>query len=321
MNLIDIVLSSISFLSLKEKKTLKKNLDSIDSLAVLSIEDISYCIGRLVKTSSWNAKVEISLAQRALRIMENQNINGLTYFQEKYPSLLREINDPPYMIFYRGNIDSLNKTCVSLVGTRNTCYESGKAAFDFAKSACENDFTVISGLAYGIDSYSHKGALASEKEKSTVAVLPCGVDSIVPYGNKRIAEQILYNNGCILSEYIPGCPAEKWRFVQRNRLIAALSSGLVVFQAPAASGSLITANFALDYNRDLFFHSSCFCEMAKKIDMQIRKNKSFKKNCSSCEQFVEEGAPVISNFNEYLFFRNSNSFYNKKNNSQLELIK
>lgn len=311
INEITLALAQISFLSLKEKLVLSKKLDSLDKLAILSIEDISSIVGRRVQTRDYNAEETVRFAKKGKLILEKYGINAVLFEQENYPALMRETFSPPYAIFYRGNIDILAKQCVSVVGTRKISKEGADAAFSFAKDAAKNGLTVVSGLAYGTDSFAHKGAVEAAEEcnitGTTAAVLPCGIDSITPSANKTLARRILNTGGCILSEYIPGTGAESWRFVQRNRIIAALSPATVVIQAPPGSGALITADFALEYNRDLMFHSAALCSNAKKVNETVRKQLSapsvkgagtkLKRNT---EKFLEEGAPVINDYAEYV---------------------
>ncbi len=303
MDLLDIAISSLSFLTLKEKILLKKNIDRIERLVVLSIEDISFFIKRsLGKRVVWNGKELLRQSRLALSIIEGQGISACFYGQSAYPSLLKEMADPPFCIYYRGDIGCLSRDCVSIVGTRNVCREAAEATMEFARNAAVDKHTVVSGNANGVDSFAHRGALSSGAKASTVAVLPCGIDTVVPAGHKAMLAQVIRTGGAMLSEYIPGTPAEKWRFVQRNRLIAALSPATVVMQAPSGSGALITASFALDYNRDVMFHACAFCEEAQAIEARtIKKIKSLNsgKVVRSCASYIESGAPVIANYGEY----------------------
>ncbi len=307
MDLKKIAISSLSFLTLKEKLILCQNLDSFEELCDLSLDDISKIVDRSFKTAKFNGKKLHDLTQYSASLMEKLNLNCVSYDDvSEFPSLLRFIKDPPFMIFYRGNLDVLKKNTISVVGTRKTCFESSKSAFEFAKDAVLDNNVIVSGLAYGIDSQAHKGAVFAGDQKNilgtSVAVLPCGIDTIIPSFNKKIAQKILEQKGCILSEYIPGTPAENFRFVQRNRIIAALSSCVVVIQAPPSSGALITAEFALDYNRDLMIHKSCLCKDAMLISKEIEKKLALtqKKNINRVEKYLEEGAPLINNYKEYL---------------------
>ncbi len=314
-----ISLARITFLSLAEKINLLKNLDSFNSLALLSIEDISKYVNRSIKVSSWNGKKNLLYAQKELSILEAKNIGYLAYGEEDYPALLREIPNAPFLLFYRGNVNALvsGKT-VSVVGTRRISPESKMAAQKFSYDAVNDGCTVVSGLAYGVDSAAHQGCINayfdilenSEKKSAgkTVAVLPCGCDTIVPSSNAMLAQKILSCGGCIVSEYVPGTPAQAWRFVQRNRIVAGLSPSTVVIQAPAGSGALLTAGFALEYNRDVLFHSSGFCENSKKIahsvyedlKKKVLQNQAHRSKLeSTSEMFVESGASVVDSYSDF----------------------
>lgn len=292
----DVALAGIYFLTNREKKLLKKNIDSLDKLALLSIEDISSIIGRKPR-SQWNGNLVRTAAQKSALIMESKGIEAVVCGDELYPAMLGTIRDYPYALFYRGNPEILMKKCVSVVGTRRLCSETAEAAFDFSREAACSGQTVVSGLANGIDTFAHKGAMADGIEGTTCAVLPCGIESVVPYGNRGLASSILRNGGLLCSEYIPGTPAEPWRFVQRNRLIAALSPATVVVHAPKGSGALVTVDFALSYDRDVVFHRKGFCENAVKSEPVVKKAKE---KAPSSEWYVSEGAPLIENYAEYL---------------------
>lgn len=303
MELIDIAVSSLYFLTLKEKILLRKNIDRIERLAVLSIEDISILIQRpLGSRITWDGDELLRQAQFAMSIVRGQGISACFYGEPDYPSLLKEITDPPFCIYYRGNISCLHKESVSVVGTRKPCREAAEATMAFARDAAVDGLTVVSGNANGIDSFAHRGALSSGKEGTTAAVLPCGIDIIVPAGNKGLVAQMIRTGGVVLSEYIPGCPADKWRFVQRNRLIAALSPATVVMQAPSGSGALITAEFALNYDREVMFSSSAFCEEARIIAGRAAErlgSSSSGKAVRNCAAYIDSGAPVIADYSEY----------------------
>ncbi len=325
-DILDIVLASIPFLTAREKICLKKNLDSIEELAVLSIEAISQKVGRVIRRAVWDPAVTRAQAERAVLLMEQQHIGTVLLTDAAFPALLREIPDPPYALFYRGRLEALHRQCVSVVGTRRVCGECAAAAQDFAREAVLDGLTVVSGNAEGIDFFAHRGALLAAESNTgacgtggapgaTAAVLPCGIDTIVPVGHKALAARILRSGGVIVAEYIPGCPAEAWRFVQRNRIIAALSPATVVVQAPPGSGALITADFAVGYSRDVLFHKSCFCAEAAQSAQAAKKRLEAKAASSrpgsaaaasaaaklrnSPERYVADGAPVIASYAEY----------------------
>ncbi|MBO6176540.1 MAG: DNA-protecting protein DprA [Treponema sp.] len=297
MDVLDIALSSITFLSLKEKLLLKTNLDSLDKLAVLSKEDICVFTGRSHVRGIWQPERTVETALKSERLCRSYGIKALCFTDEAYPELLKHIPDSPYMIFYRGSAECLYKDCVSVVGTRRVNAAGAETALKFSRDAVYGGFTVVSGLAEGIDSFAHRGSVSPGMNKSAVAVLPCGVDSVVPASNKALAVEILKNGGCILSEYIPGTPAEKWRYVQRNRVIAALSCATVVVQAPPGSGALITADFALDYNRELVFCSQGLSADEKLFSASKGRNGRILKTPGD---YLRDGAPVIDNFADFI---------------------
>ena len=307
---LDLALASVSFLSLREKNLLKNNLDSLDTLAVISIEDISSIVGRAVKPNDWNGRECVRLAEVAQKIMDGFGITAVVHRDSSFPAMLREMYDPPYMLFFRGNPECLDKLSVSVVGTRHICAEAAEKTRDFCRDAALDGRLVVSGLAYGVDSWAHRGALQACAEGGsmvTAAVLPCGIDTVVPYGNRKIAEAIIKNGGVLVSEYLPGIGAEPWRFVQRNRLIAAFSPATVVMQAPPGSGALITASLALDYNRELYFHEACFCKDAEELNRRqserlkaMKTKTAMNKLSHSADSYVAEGAAVIKNYEDFV---------------------
>lgn len=335
-------LAGISFLSLAEKINLFKKLDSTKELAILSIEDISCFCNRDIKRVVWNGMKRLSETEKEVALLKAKNIKCITYFDALYPALLRETPNAPFALFYYGDISILGERTVSVVGTRRITPEGREGAIAFAKDACLDGVTVVSGLAAGVDAAAHTGSVQAfyhAKEKGidagvvgkTCAVLPCGCDTIVPSTNMKLAENILKTGGCIISEYVPGVPSEKWRYVQRNRIIAALSPVTVVVQAPDGSGSLITAQFALEYNRDVAFHKSCFCENAdlmgkyvhSRLEAQFALGQVSKSKIeNTCAKYIECGAPVIEDYKDYCRFRMEKPGERHckiKENGQLEL--
>lgn len=313
-----ISLARISFLNLAEKLNLLKKLDSYDDLAILSIDDLRKLSLRNIKTNSWNGFENLRAAEKEAKIIESKNIKYVLYGDENYPALLKESSNAPFMLFYIGNISCLKDRTVSVVGTRRITPEAKVAARNFSYEAALDGCTVVSGLANGVDGVAHSGCVDAwfdsvEKNEAlplgkTVAVLPCGIDTITPSCHKKLSTDIIKSGGCILSEYVPGVIAEKWRFVQRNRIIAALSPVTVVIQAPDGSGALITAQYALEYGRDVMFHACAFCDNAKNVKRVVKAclEKDFAKGKISkskientCEKYIEAGAPVIKDYKDY----------------------
>ncbi|MDR1816279.1 MAG: DNA-processing protein DprA [Clostridiales Family XIII bacterium] len=166
-----------------------------------------------------------------------------------YPLLLSLIPDPPARLWYAGDLSALAKPCVAVVGSRRSTEYGRWAAYTIGKRLSEYGVTVVSGMAEGIDTWAHKGCLA---EKSpTIAVFGCGLDICFPRGNRGLMEQIA-KAGLILSEYEEGMRPTKFSFPQRNRIISGLSYATVVVEAGFSSGSLITAELALDQGRAVY---------------------------------------------------------------------
>lgn len=318
--LLHLSIGRITFLKFEEKRILAKKLDSSHSLALLSIEEISKLIGREVSNrADWDGKENLHMAEVSAHYCDVLNIKIILFDDENYPELLRQISDPPYLLFCRGNEKLLNGNCVSVVGTRRLSPFGKQASKQFSYEAALNGCNVVSGLAHGADSFAHKGVIDAffdctekgintEVLGKTIAVVPGSIDEIVPYGNRRLAGQILQCGGCIISEYEPKLSMASWHFVGRNRIIAGFSPATVVIEAPAGSGALITADFAVEYNRELMFHETAFCKIAQQISISVKKQLEMEfadgriskyKIENTPEKFLELGAPVIKNFSDY----------------------
>lgn len=179
------------------------------------------------------------------------DIKVISIYNPYYGKLLRQPEvAAPYVFYYKGNARLFSSDCFAVVGTR-ACSIYGKMMTErIAGTLAGNGFTVVSGLATGVDAFAHASAL--EAKGKTIAVLGGGLNKIGPAGNIGLAEKILENGGALMSEYLPNMPATRFTFPERNRLISGLSRGVCVIEAGEKSGALITARFALDQNRDVF---------------------------------------------------------------------
>lgn len=178
----------------------------------------------------------------------------ILYGSGRYPPLLTAIHDPPFLLYYRGNDpDSLaSADHLSVVGTRRPSGAGRRAAFDVGFHAARRGATVVSGLARGVDAEAHRGCVAAGGR--TVAVLGTGVDTIYPRSSAPLARALLAGGGLLLSEYRLGTEPRRYHFPCRNRIISGLATALIVIQAPAWSGALITVDHALDQGRDVLVH-------------------------------------------------------------------
>lgn len=169
-----------------------------------------------------------------------------------YPQLLNEIAQPPETLFVRGSLASLASPCLAVVGTRTPSAYGRQITPMLVAPLARAGITIVSGLAIGIDTIAHETAL--EAGGATVAVLGSGADeaSLYPPQNRQLARNIVEAGGAVISEFPPGTEPKPFHFPQRNRIMAGLSRGVLVIEARAKSGALITANFALEENRDVF---------------------------------------------------------------------
>lgn len=211
------------------------------------------------------------------------NIKTVKVEDELYPKSLKKIPDAPKTLYFRGNL-LRSDTCFAIVGTRR-CSDYGKEiAFSIARELSEAGLTIVSGMARGIDTFAHKGAL--EAGGKTIAVLGTGLDekNIYPQENLGLTRKILEFGGCLISEYPPGTLGLKQNFPARNRVISGMSLGVLVVEAKFGSGALITANWARKQGKKIFavpgsVHSS---------------------NSKGCHFLIKQGAKLVEKANDIL---------------------
>lgn len=167
-----------------------------------------------------------------------------------YPSILKHIKNPPKYLYCNGNINLLESPGIAIIGSR-VCTNYGKRiAIEFSKGLSEYGITIVSGMAKGIDSFAHNGAL--EAGGNTIAVIPCGFNNIYPKENKDLYEKILENNGLIITEYEENEEADSKKFLERNRIVSGLTIGTLVIEGGYRSGTSITANLAKKQGKNVF---------------------------------------------------------------------
>ncbi len=244
---------AINRLSLRpaEKLGLEELVDSEVFFRALTPSLLTHIVGRTVTRMDVAPDRLLVQAERDMRYLRSRGCHVLSLHDARYPAPLREIFDPPYLLYVRGEVPRGGLPSVAIVGTREPGVAAAIAARELAAELAAEGITVVSGLARGIDVAAHQGAAGRGK---SAAVLASGVDLITPSGHRHVAAAILDRGGYLASEYAPGVPPQKYHFPARNRIISGLARGVVVVQAPAKSGALITADFALDQGRDLFVH-------------------------------------------------------------------
>jgi DNA processing protein len=182
------------------------------------------------------------------RILD-KGITILTWEDELYPPRLKEIDQPPPVLYLRGSLSKEDAWAVAVVGTRRVSAYGRQVAEEIASYLASNGVTVVSGLARGVDSFAHQAALKASGR--TLAVLGCGVDQVYPPEHRQLAEKII-TSGAMISDYAPGTPPDASNFPPRNRIISGLSMATAIVEAGDTSGALITAQFAVDQGRDVF---------------------------------------------------------------------
>lgn len=184
--------------------------------------------------------------------LQKENVNVVTLDDARYPKLLKEIHLPPFILYYKGNLDYLHEQALAVVGTRKVSSYGKIITEQIVGELTRQDLIIVSGLAEGVDSIAHETAV--ENNKTTIAVLGSGLarENIYPSFNRQLADQIVDNNGLIISEFPLSMLPLRHNFPIRNRIISGLSLGTLVVEAGESSGALITAAFALEQNREVF---------------------------------------------------------------------
>jgi DNA processing protein len=195
----------------------------------------------------WRERVDLDAE---LSRIEKAGVRVVTRDDAEYPALLREIYDPPLVLYVRGELKEAERTAVAIVGSRRTTLYGQEMARKLAFQLARVGVTVVSGLARGIDTNAHTGALQAKGR--TVAVLGCGIDTVYPPENKKLAEQIVAGGGALVTEFPFGVQPDRQHFPMRNRIISGWSLGVIVVEANLKSGALITANQAAEQGRQVF---------------------------------------------------------------------
>jgi len=198
----------------------------------------------------------------------------LTSKDSRWPPLWRQLHDPPLRITGAGHADLLPRRCLAIVGTRRASHRGLALSRALGRSLAEFGWVVVSGLAHGVDGAAHRGALAAGG--ATVAVIGTGIDRCFPARHAELQERIR-QEGCVLTELPDGAPPHRWHFPRRNRLIAGMSEGVIVVEAPLRSGALLTAMLAMEMNREVF-------AMPGPVDSRVSRG---------CHHLLREGAHLL----------------------------
>jgi len=232
------------------------------------------------KILKWEEHIDL---KQEISLIEKHKISLITIFQNIYPKLLKEIHSPPPLLYIKGNPEALqaNRT-IAIVGSRRASIYGIRNTTKLAKGLGFHKFSIISGLASGIDSAAHRGAL--ESNTYTIAVLGNGLEKIYPQANKKLASNIIEKKGALISELPMSTPPLKQNFPKRNRIISGLSQGVIITEAYKQSGALITTDFALEQGRQVF-------SMPGKIDSLASQGTN---------NLIKQGAKPVTELNDIL---------------------
>ena len=257
-----------------------------------------------------NVNIEdIELAKKKcndiIKKCDRYNIKMITILDNDFPQKLRNIEDNPLLLYYKGNLECIKENkALAIVGTREPTLHGQKIAYRLGHIISENKFVVISGLAIGCDKFAHLGCI--ENNGKTVAVMPCGLDVVYPKENTELFERILENDGCIISEYSPGKKIFKNQFVERDRLQSALSLGVLVVETKVNSGTFHTINYAFNQKKIV----GCYRHNTKYINQEsVKGNLKLLKDSRVMEIYDENSLKkYIKKLEEF----NTNVKYKKK---------
>jgi len=229
---------------------------------------------------SYRGQIEID---DVIKKINKENIKVVTIHDNIYPSKLKEIFSPPQILFYKGNIENIENS-LAVVGSRLVSDYGKEVVFRLVRDLARKRIPIVSGLAFGVDSFSHEIAL--EEGTKTIAVLGSGIDnsSIYPSHNRYLADRIVKAGGAVMSEFIPGTAPLKHHFPQRNRIVAGLALGTLVIEAREKSGALITAKYALEQGREVF----CI------------PGNIFSNNSKGTNNLIKQGASLVTQISDIM---------------------
>ncbi len=247
-----LAVARIPGLGWRQKTALMGSLGGVEELRAIHPGELRARTGRSVPREKWRPEEWAAGAERDLVWLDQSEENGVVWRGcRDYPELLSSLSHtrPPFLLYYRGRLSGLSRRTAAVVGTRTPSRMGRQGAYRMGAELAARGWTVVSGLARGVDGAAHAGC--RDAGGITAAVLGSGPDRIYPGEHRRLAGRILEQEGILLSEFCPGERPAAWHFPARNRIISGLSEAVLVAEAPRRSGALITADFALDQGREL----------------------------------------------------------------------
>ena len=258
-------------------------------------------------------------AENIIKKSEEHEIKILSLFDKEYPFNLKQIDNPPYILYYKGDLKKLRRNSISIVGTRNPTNESKKYAFDIASKLSALNITVVSGMAKGIDKEAHLGAISSLV--NSAAVLGNGIDIVYPSENVKVYNKLI-ENGIVVSEFEVGRKPDRMNFPRRNRIISGLSYATIMVEASSKSGALITVDYALNQGREVYI--APYDEKLKEYFGNHKLYKEGAKIIYDITDILEDFDSIFSNDDDYLkmklkYFEGGN-IPNKTDNRENKII-
>ncbi|HFR3108759.1 TPA: DNA-processing protein DprA [Enterococcus faecalis] len=265
-------IGNLGILKVLQEAVAQKRVD-FSSTEIIRIAEIKKY--RELFEQSW---LHYTIHSEALYIRQCQH-QFMTILDAVYPKLLREIYNPPAILFYRGNLQLLSRRKIGIVGARYATSYGLRVTEALVPKIVKEGFTIVSGLAKGIDSRSHE--MAIQNGGQTIGILGTGLDVYYPYEKKEL-QQTMKQNQLVLTEYVNGSGPKKYHFPARNRIIAGLSLGVCVMEARKNSGSLITAQAAMDYGREVF----------------AVPGSIFQSFSTGCHELIQDGAKCVQTIDD-----------------------
>lgn len=248
---------AILFLTGCDFITYKKQLKIVEEVVLVNlfdnftqfIEDVSTILTQKEIDKLKEEFDEVKL-NNYISNLNSANISVVTIMSSNYSKLLKEIDNPPLLLYAKGDVSLLNSTCVAIVGTRRASRYGKDVTEQFSSALAKSGVTIVSGLADGVDTFSHQSCVNAKGK--TIAVLGGGINNIYPATNTNLANKIIETGGLIVSEYKPNEKPQTYYFPVRNRIIAGLSKVVLITEATEKSGSMHTKNYALEFGREVF---------------------------------------------------------------------
>ena len=298
-----------------------KHYESVESIFEDKEKNLKELIEKKFKfkVNDFSKNEILDKAENIIKKSKEYGIEILSLFDKEYPFNLKQIDNPPYILYYKGDLKKLRRNSISIVGTRNPTNESKKYAFDIASKLSALNITVVSGMAKGIDKEAHLGAISSLI--NTAAVLGNGIDIVYPSENVKVYNKLI-ESGIVVSEFEVGRKPDRINFPRRNRIISGLSYATIMVEASSKSGALITVDYALNQGREVYI--APYDEKLKEYFGNHKLYKEGAKIIYDTTDILEDFDSIFSNDDDYLkmklkYFEGGN-IHNKENKMENKII-